>query len=65
MDRDLDVEVFGYGQTRVDGGRRRSPVFVEFEAHGPGPDLFLQTRRQAGIPLSHESEVHGELVCGL
>ena len=38
----LYVKFIGYSETGVDGGRRGSPVFVEFQADGAGPDLFTK-----------------------
>ena len=60
VDRDLDVEVVGHLEAGVDGGRGRAPVLVELEPHGTGGHLLLERRRQAGIALAEEAQVHRE-----
>ena len=40
MDSNLHVHFIGDRQAAVDGRRRGAPVFVQFQTHGPGGDLF-------------------------
>src|SRR5262249_28914393 len=58
MNHDLNVHIVGNGKTTVDRGWRCTPVFVEFQAAGPGFNLFKETRRGARIALSEEAEVN-------
>src|SRR5215475_15780581 len=65
MDHDLNVHVVRNRKTAVDGCWRCAPVFVEFQAAGPGFNLFDKTRGGARIALAEKAEVNGKGVGGL
>ena len=44
VDTHLHIHVVGDRETGPDGGGRRAPIFVNFEACGAGQDLFDQGR---------------------
>ena len=44
----------------VDRGGRRAPVLVQLERGGAGEDHLLERRRQRGVALAGEREVHRE-----
>ena len=62
VDGDLDVIVVGHGERAVDRGRRRAPVFVEFEPHGSGFELLTQGLGTGGIALAQKTQIHGEIL---
>ena len=57
VDADLHVVNVCHAQTGVDGGGRRTPVFVELETESAGLDLFFKWARGAGVALAQEPEV--------
>src|SRR5207248_2243119 len=65
MNGDLHVEAVGDAETAVDAGRRRAPIFVEFQTAGARPNLFLQGPRQTAVALTEEAEVDGQALGGL
>src|SRR5262249_9862874 len=50
----------GHRQAGVNRGRRRAPVFVQFQAAGAGADLLLQRAGQATVALAQKAEVDRE-----
>src|SRR5262249_20515893 len=65
VDGDLHVQPIGHAQTAIDGGRRRAPVFVQFEAAGAGADLFDERAGQAAVAFAEETEVDRQAFRGL
>ena len=65
VDRDLNIEPLGHSQAVVYRGGRGAPVFVQLQAHGAGPELFLKRGRQAGVALAQKTQVHRKGVGGL
>ncbi len=62
VDHHLHVVIVGDRQAAVDGGRRRAPVLVQLQRAGAGQHLLLERRRQRGVALAGEAEVHREAV---
>src|SRR5262249_22522116 len=62
VNRNLDVVPVGLGETAIDRGRRRAPVFVELPADCAGAYLLLQPVGERRIALAEEAEVHGQRV---
>ena len=60
VDHHLDVVFVGDGEAVVDRRRRGAPVLVQLERRGAAGHLLLQRRRQRGVALAGEGEVHGE-----
>ena len=60
VDHHLHVHRVGDPEAAVDRGRRRAPVLVQLQRAGAGQDLFLERRRQRGVALAGEGEVHRE-----
>ena len=65
VDGHLGVGVFGHVQAVVDGRRRGTPVFVQFQANCAGIDLLVQSIRQGRIALAQKAQVHGKRICRL
>ena len=60
VDHHLHVVLVGDGKAVVDRGGRRAPVLVQLEGGGAGEDHLLQRRRQRGVALAGEREIHRE-----
>jgi len=56
---DLHVEAIRDGHAGVDGGGRRAPVLVQFQAAGAGPYLFFQGAGQAAVALAEKPRLIG------
>ena len=61
----LHVVFLRHAETAVDGGRRRTPILMQFQAQRPGFDLLAQRLRQRAVTLAHETEVDRVLLRGL
>src|SRR5580704_4220783 len=65
VDGNLHIQVVRDREATIDGGRGRTPVFVELQAASASLDLLNKTRRQAGIAFAEKTEIHGKGVSGL
>ena len=61
---DLSIGFFRHGQTAINGRRRGTPVFVQFEADGAGGNLLMQGIRQAGVAFTQKPKIHRKAVGG-
>jgi hypothetical protein len=62
---DLHVELIRDAKATIDRCRGRSPIFVQLQPDGAGPDLVSQAGRQCRIALAGEAEVQRQVVHGL
>ena len=65
VDHHLHVVLVGDRQAAVDRRRRRAPVLVQLQRAGAAQHHLLQRRRQRGIALARQADVHREGVEGL
>ena len=65
VDHHLHVVIVGDRQAAIDRRRRGAPILVQLERTGAGLDLLFQRRRQRGIALAGEAEIHRKRVGGL
>ena len=59
------VVTVGHLQAAVNGRWRGAPVLVQLQAAGPGLQLFLQGRGDAGVALAQQSPVDRQVFRGL
>src|SRR5262249_17405829 len=65
VDEYLNIHVVGDGEAAIDGGWRRTPVFMKLKAACPSFDLLNKARRQACVAFTEETEIHWKRIGSL
>ena len=58
VNRHLHVVLVGDLKTRIYGGRRSAPIFVQFQAARSRFNLFGERSARRGIPFTEKAEIH-------